>query len=611
MPALSFRLKLALAMSLLAVGGSVATLFIVQRRLQEYYQRNFRAQFDREITYFLALQETRLAHIKDSCLKLSQKVRIIAAMSEQDIPSQILYDVTDDELMALIGTRNQEPGQPSAPGPPHVNATFFRFLDAQGRPVLPPDGIRDRLGFPLGRERLEEKLADIRGALHLPERQQVAYLAFTLQNNAEPILQEVIITRILDPDSSQTLGALVLGFPLSDGLPQAKVAAEGQPTPADSIHSAILFEDHLYATTNAIPGPISGIVGQALNERIHSKPGAQDDFECRAEDSHYRIFYRLLNSQTGLPPAYQVCVYPLDEARREQNRLGWQILGSGGVALIGALIIGLFLSQGLSVHLRELVRATGEIGRGNLSVRVRVRSRDEIGELAASFNSMAEGLAQKERYRTVLNQVADEKIAKQLVSGEITLGGEVRQASVLFCDIRGFTALTENMPPAEVIEMLNEHMTALAKIVKQHNGVLDKFVGDLLMAIFGAPVSHDSDVLDTAHCALGLLRERERLNQTSRHKLRMGIGLATGRVVAGGMGSVERFHYTVLGERVNLASRLCDVAGPSEILIDQTTFDLLDGRLLAEPMSPVTLKGFAAPVPVWKLLVTNTQPTTP
>ena len=174
-----------------------------------------------------------------------------------------------------------------------------------------------------------------------------------------------------------------------------------------------------------------------------------------------------------------------------------------------------------------------------------MRSRDEVGQLASSFNEMAEGLAQKERYRTVLNMVADEKVAQRLIAGELTLGGEEREISVLFCDIRGFTALTQNMPPAEVIEMLNEHMTALICVVKEHRGMLDKFVGDMLMAIFGAPVRYGNDTLNAARCALRLVRVREELNQTSRHKLPIGISLATGTVVAGCMGSADRLNYKI------------------------------------------------------------------
>src|SRR6185436_14210849 len=105
--------------------------------------------------------------------------------------------------------------------------------------------------------------------------------------------------------------------------------------------------------------------------------------------------------------------------------------------------------------------------------------RDEVGALSESFNEMAEDLALKERYKTVLAQVTDKEVAEQLISGQMTLGGEVRRVSVLFCDIRGFTPLTENMPPAEVITMLNEHMTVMNRVVHRHYGDVDKFVGDL------------------------------------------------------------------------------------------------------------------------------------
>src|SRR5205823_1469091 len=196
---------------------------------------------------------------------------------------------------------------------------------------------------------------------------------------------------------------------------------------------------------------------------------------------------------------------------QEQKALRWEIVGLGGLALIAALLLSLLLAHGLSVPIRELVTGTEEIRQGNFAVTVPIRSQDELGQLAASFNEMAVGLAQKERYRTVLNLVADEKVAEQLLNGEIALGGELREVSILFCDIRNFTALTQHMPPGEVIEMLNEHMTALTRVVKEHNGVLDKFAGDLLMAVFGAPVSHEKDALEAAKCALGLISQSQPL----------------------------------------------------------------------------------------------------
>jgi class 3 adenylate cyclase len=264
--------------------------------------------------------------------------------------------------------------------------------------------------------------------------------------------------------------------------------------------------------------------------------------------------------------------------------------------------VSLGIAHGLSVPLRELAAGTAAIRAGDLAVRVPVRSGDDLGQLAESFNEMAEGLGQRERYRTVLNMVADEKVAKALVDGQLALGGELREISVLFCDIRGFTPYTQNMPPEEVIEMLNEHMTALTRVVKEHNGVLDKFVGDLLMAIFGAPISHENDTMNAALCALALMRERENLNVTSRHQLKIGIGIATGRVVAGCMGSLDRLNYTVLGERVNLASRLCNQAGPGQIVIDQTTRERLGDVITVTPLPALNLKGFSENVVAYELI---------
>jgi len=230
--------------------------------------------------------------------------------------------------------------------------------------------------------------------------------------------------------------------------------------------------------------------------------------------------------------------------------------------------------------------------------------------LSTAFNEMSAGLALKEKYRNVLDRVTDREIAARLLSGELSLGGELRTASVLFCDIRGFTPLTEGMDPVEVIQMLNLHMSALTTVVHRHHGVVDKFVGDALMAIFGAPKSYQADALDAVECALELLSEREQLNSLGGHVIQIGIGVATGQVVAGCTGSVERLNYTVLGDRVNLASRLCSRAPAGEIYIDENTRAALSDDLIkVEPVElSLMLKGFAQSIRVFRLRAANTTP---
>jgi class 3 adenylate cyclase len=202
----------------------------------------------------------------------------------------------------------------------------------------------------------------------------------------------------------------------------------------------------------------------------------------------------------------------------------------------------------------------------------------------------------------VLNAVADRTVAQQLIEQSGRLGGELRHVSMLFCDIRGFTAITEGMPPAEVIEMLNEHMTALTDVAYEHGGIVDKFVGDLIMVLFGAPRSTGSDGLQAVQCAQAMLERRRELNQTSKHSLEMGIGIATGSVVAGCMGSDQRLSYTVIGHRVNLASRLCSIALPGEIVMDEETYAEARSIVHAEPMPPMQLKGISEPVQPWRVM---------
>lgn len=630
MPVLSFRMKLTSAMMLVVAGVSTATLLETQQRVQANYARMFRKQFDSQINYFTSLQEARLIAVKDQCLKLSQSVRLIAAMNEQPIPADILYTTTGDEqTRVVLASMFQEVRLAGIAGSRRVQANLFRYLDSEGRAIPPPPKEAPRFGMAGPRkQRLEEKLSHIRGALAAPERQQVGYLALSIvtnrvnparQKGARPVetadrldntnamaLQEIIVTKMIDTEKNdKVVGALVIGFPLPDLI--AKPINESSTNQFEAIQTGILLEDHLYANPKIIPEAMAAVVADKVSARIRSAQKARDDFACEIQNAHYRVFYEALNQSTAFLPAYQVCLYSMEEARAEQRDLRWKILGSGGVALIIALFFSLLLSHGLSVPIRDLVAGTGEIQRGNFEVKVPVRSRDEIGQLAISFNDMADGLAQKERYRTVLNQVADEEVAQKLISGEITLGGELRDVSVLFCDIRGFTPLTQNMPPGEVIEMLNEHMTALTHVVKEHGGVLNNFVGDLLVAIFGAPVPRENYTLDAARCALQLIEERTRLNQTSRYNLHVGVGLATGNVVAGGMGSADRFHYTVLGERVNLGSRLCSQAAGSQALIDQNTKDRLGESAIIETASAMKLKGFSEPVQVYKLVAIRTQ----
>jgi class 3 adenylate cyclase len=244
-----------------------------------------------------------------------------------------------------------------------------------------------------------------------------------------------------------------------------------------------------------------------------------------------------------------------------------------------------------------------KIGAGDFSARVEASTNDEIGELSEAFNQMAEDLALKERYKNVLSQVTDASVATQLMRGEVELGGTSLDVTVLFCDIRGFTDFASNMEPHALVEVLNTHMTAMTKIAHAHGGVVDKFVGDEIMVLFGAPVPGEDDMRNAYTCAMEMIQCRREMNATAQYPIQIGIGMAHGPVIAGCMGSQNRLNYTVIGKAANLASRLCSEARQMEIALDLTIRDYLGDHLTQAVEVEKSIKGFDQLVTFYKLSI--------
>jgi class 3 adenylate cyclase len=280
----------------------------------------------------------------------------------------------------------------------------------------------------------------------------------------------------------------------------------------------------------------------------------------------------------------------------EQRALMLRIVLTGIGACLAAVLLALALSRQLARPVAELVAATRRILAGDYSHRLAPSSTREMTTLAESFNDMAAGLALKDRYHSVLQQVADPQVADELVAGRVKLGGELRDVTVMFCDIRQYTALTVGRAPEAVIELLNHHMGAMTRVVQAHGGVINQFAGDAIMALFGAPKSYGDDAERAVRCARSMMLERERLNATAAVPMRVGIGITSGSMVAGCIGAESRSDYTVVGARVNLAARLSSTAAAGEILVDELTRERITHLFTTEPLPPMALKGFSEPV---------------
>jgi class 3 adenylate cyclase len=235
-------------------------------------------------------------------------------------------------------------------------------------------------------------------------------------------------------------------------------------------------------------------------------------------------------------------------------------------------------------------------------------SKDEMSVLIRCFAKMVEDLKQGEQVRGILDKVVSKEIAEKIIREGVKLGGEVREVTILFSDVRHFTAITETMQPQDVLDMLNDCLTILTKAVDDFDGVIDKYVGDEVMALFGAPVETKHAALSAVQCAKSM---REVMREWNRQRkeaglvpLEIGIGIHTGKVIAGNVGAESHPSYTVLGHNVNLASRLCDNAGGMEILITEDVLNAPQVRenIQVEALPPLTLKGITHPIKAYRVL---------
>lgn len=315
----------------------------------------------------------------------------------------------------------------------------------------------------------------------------------------------------------------------------------------------------------------------------------------RPPGADYRITAILQNSLSGALEPYK------------RLRAALLLIGAAGLAV--SATAGILLARSVSKPVRLLTEQVGGIERGEYSARVSVGQKDEIGQLAGAINRMALGLEEKEKVRSLLGKVVSPAIAEELLNKNVELGGEEREVTILFCDIRSFTTHAENMPPRKTLAFLNIYLTTMASIIDRHGGVVDKFIGDAIMALFGAPVSSEDHADRALAAALEMVAELAPLNKTlaaqNMPNLDIGIGINTGKVVVGNMGSQDRLNYTAIGDEVNIASRLETLTKQKEyatkIIVSEQTLLKVQGHYLTEALGETLVKGKNIPVKIHSL----------
>lgn len=221
---------------------------------------------------------------------------------------------------------------------------------------------------------------------------------------------------------------------------------------------------------------------------------------------------------------------------------------------------------------------------------------------------LAKNIAHETATRAQFQRLLSPNLVDQLVKGEMKLekGGELREVTILISDIRGFTSMSEKKPPAEIVAMLNEYFEVMVEVLFARQGTLDKYVGDEIMALFGAPVALAQAELRAVQCALDMMTALAEFNRTrvadGLDPIRIGIGINTGQVVTGAIGSTKTLQYTAIGDPVNTASRLCSIAQAGEIIVSETTLGRIAEQVIAEPLPPTKVKGKDEPLHIFRVV---------
>ncbi len=360
---------------------------------------------------------------------------------------------------------------------------------------------------------------------------------------------------------------------------------------------------------------IENIVKKVISEQAESNkctgtneikpPFIKTEIRYKDETGRYYLgsFYKVGFAGVGVIASVEE-----DKAFEAVYQIRRRNLLIASIVLSLAIIIVYIFSKTLIRPIRRLVDATKEIEEGQYEIVMTRYPRNELGMLMRSFKEMGRGLADKEKMKDALGKFVNPEIAEMVLRDEIKLGGERKNVAVFFSDIRSFTSISENMEPEEVVEFLNEYMSRMVDCVNKTQGVVDKYIGDAIMATWGAPVSYGNDTENAVNSAL-LMREtlidfNKDRGVEKKPIIKIGCAINSGPVLAGQIGSSEKMEYTVIGDAVNLASRIEALNKPfgTDILISEDSYSLVKDIFAVEKMREIMVKGKTKPQQIYAVI---------
>jgi adenylate cyclase len=409
-------------------------------------------------------------------------------------------------------------------------------------------------------------------------------------------LYQLVAAPVLAPDA---IGYLLIGELVDDAL----ASGLKQATRSDV---SFLTENTVYASSWPAAMRTASLPSAEQYARLAGEH-AGEPVLLDARNGRYLSLTLAVDAALSMP-LFALMQASYDEALAPLRSLQRRILAIGAVALLAGLLIGMGLAGGITAPVQSLVAGMREVVRGNLKFRSRIEREDEIGFLARSFNDMVAGLEERERIRDTFGRFVSHDVAEAVLGGHVPLEGVRREASILFQDIRGFTALSERLDAAVLLDVLNQFFTEVVAAVEAEGGVVKQFLGDGVMALFGAPQPHADHAERAVRAALGIVLRLHELNarlaQRGMPSLEIGVGVHTGEVVAGLIGPDSRSEYGVVGDAVNVASRIESLTrelGATVLVSREIANRLGDGFVLGRTAA-LAVKGKRQPVEVVEVM---------
>jgi class 3 adenylate cyclase len=281
------------------------------------------------------------------------------------------------------------------------------------------------------------------------------------------------------------------------------------------------------------------------------------------------------------------------------------------ISIFSLVLGGLFtllIVRYLVRPIAKLVRGVLAIAGGNFDTRVRIQSSDELGQLTYAFNDMARSLSENETLKGAFSRYVSDAALKQLLSDPSKTGLHSRRtvATVYSSDVRGFTAMSESLQPEEVVAVINFYLSMQTEIILEYGGVVDKFIGDATIGVWGKEEAKDDDALNCIKSALKIQEKIAQINVEREKKgevaKMIGIGINTGDMISGNMGSSKKMEYTIAGDNAVIADKICDECPGGKVWITETTLNQVKDKIVYEAKEPLQLKGRINPVPVFEVL---------